>query len=60
MMKKILLPLILISFAIITLGFIHIDNVNKLDQQYNDLRDKQQKNNTIDTENSKMFVSDIK
>ncbi|WP_344928095.1 hypothetical protein [Aquimarina addita] len=59
-MKKILLPLILISFAIITLGFIHIDNVNKLDQQYNDLRDKQQKNNTIDTENSKMFVSDIK
>ncbi len=41
-MKRLLLPLALIAFAIICLSIVHIDNVNKLDIQSNELRKKHQ------------------
>lgn len=59
-MKKILLPLFLICFTVITLGFIHIDNVNKLDKQYNDIEIKKQLDTRVDTQKSEMIMSDIK
>ncbi|WP_103867622.1 hypothetical protein [Aquimarina sp. I32.4] len=43
-MKRLLLPIILISFAAVCLSIVHIDNVNKLDTQSNELRKKHQKN----------------
>ncbi|WP_158447891.1 hypothetical protein [Aquimarina longa] len=39
-MKQFILPIALISFAVICLGIVHIDNVNKLDAQSNKLRKK--------------------
>lgn len=47
-MKRLFLPLALISFAVICLSIVHIDNVNKLDKKYNQLREKQQ----LDTNNN--------
>lgn len=41
-MKRLLLPIVLISFAVICLSIVHIDNVNKLDAQSNELRKKQE------------------
>ncbi|MBQ4819247.1 hypothetical protein [Aquimarina sp. MMG016] len=41
-MKRLFLPLALISFAIICLGIVHIDNVNKLEAESIKLREKQQ------------------
>ncbi|WP_282079050.1 hypothetical protein [Aquimarina algiphila] len=41
-MKRLLLPIVLITFAVICLSIVHIDNVNKLDAQSNELRKKQQ------------------
>ncbi|WP_108869248.1 hypothetical protein [Aquimarina aquimarini] len=43
-MKRLLLPIILISFAVVCLSIVHIDNVNKLDTQSNELRKKHQEN----------------
>ncbi len=40
-MKRLLLPILLIAFAVICLSIVHIDNVNKLDAQSNELRKKQ-------------------
>ncbi|GGX03445.1 hypothetical protein GCM10007384_01490 [Aquimarina muelleri] len=39
-MKRLLLPMILITFAVICLSIVHIDNINKLDAQSNELRKK--------------------
>ncbi len=39
-MKRLLLPIALIAFATICLSIVHIDNVNKLDAQSNELRQK--------------------
>ncbi|WP_378174954.1 hypothetical protein [Aquimarina sp. SS2-1] len=47
-MKRLFLPIALISFAVICLSIVHIDNVNKLDKEYNDLREKHQFENTTD------------
>ncbi|WP_109437491.1 MULTISPECIES: hypothetical protein [Aquimarina] len=41
-MKRLLLPIVLITFAVICLSIVHIDNVNKLDAQSNELRKKHQ------------------
>lgn len=41
-MKRLFLPLALISFAIICLCIVHIDNVNKLEAESIKLREKQQ------------------
>ncbi|WP_103068335.1 hypothetical protein [Aquimarina sediminis] len=41
-MKRLLLPIVLITFAVICLCIVHIDNVNKLDAQSNELRKKHQ------------------
>ncbi|MBW1296990.1 hypothetical protein [Aquimarina litoralis] len=41
-MKRLFLPLALISFAVVCLSIVHIDNVNKLDKKYNQLREKHQ------------------
>ncbi len=43
-MKRLLLPIVLIAFAIICLSIVHIDNVNKLDAQSKELRKKHQTN----------------
>ncbi|MBQ4802384.1 hypothetical protein J8L88_05900 [Aquimarina sp. MMG015] len=50
-MKRLFLPVALISFAVICLSIVHIDNVNKLDKEYNQLREKHQidDNSDIDT-----------
>ncbi len=47
-MKRLLLPTVLIAFAVICLSIVHIDNVNKLDAQSKELRKKHQTN--IDSE----------
>ncbi len=39
-MKRLLLPIVLITFAVICLSIVHIDNVNRLDAQSNELRKK--------------------
>ena len=49
-MKRLFLPLALISFAVICLSIVHIDNVNKLDEKYNQLREKHQFDNQNGTE----------
>ncbi len=41
-MKRLLLPIALIAFTIVCLSIVHIDNINKLDTQSNELRKKQQ------------------
>ncbi len=48
-MKRLFLPVALISFAIVCLSIVHIDNVNKLENQSNELRKKH--NNSIQIEN---------
>jgi len=55
-MKRLFLPLALISFAVICLSIVHIDNVNKLDKEYNQLREKHKISTISDTEiiNSKI------
>lgn len=56
-MKRFLLPIVLIAFAIICLGIVHIDNINKLDAQSNELRKKHQTERTVDyqTNNSSII-----
>ncbi|GAA0722352.1 hypothetical protein [Aquimarina litoralis] len=49
-MKRLFLPLALISFAVICLSIVHIDNVNKLDKKYNQLRQKHQLDTNDNTE----------
>ncbi len=49
-MKRLFLPIALISFAVICLSIVHIDNVNKLDEEYNQLREKHQMDNSSDSE----------
>ncbi|TPN89004.1 hypothetical protein [Aquimarina algicola] len=60
-MKRLLLPTILIAFAIVCLSIIHIDNVNKLDVQSNELR-KKHENHSVDIEqgDSSMIEAKIK
>ncbi len=41
-MKRLFLPLALMAFAVICLCIVHIDNVNKLDEEFNQLREKHQ------------------
>lgn len=36
-MKQLLLPVILICFAICCLGFVHIDNMNKLEKETSEI-----------------------
>ncbi|WP_298539446.1 hypothetical protein [uncultured Aquimarina sp.] len=49
-MKRLFLPIALISFAVICLSIVHIDNVNKLDEEYNQLRERHQINSSSDAE----------
>lgn len=42
-MKRLLLPISLISFAVICLSIVHIDNINRLESQSNRLRQKHKK-----------------
>ncbi|WP_405206372.1 hypothetical protein [Aquimarina sp. LLG6339-5] len=49
-MKRLFLPVALISFAVICLSIVHIDNVNKLDKEYNQLREKHQINDNSDVD----------
>ncbi|WP_024770052.1 hypothetical protein [Aquimarina macrocephali] len=46
-MKRLLLPIVLITFAVICLSIVHIDNINKLDAQSNELRKKHQTKHTV-------------
>ena len=43
-MKQFILPIALMSVAVICLSIVHIDNINKLDNQYNELRKKENVN----------------
>lgn len=52
-MKRLFLPIALLSFAVICLSIVHLENINKLDKESNELREKQLKlnqNNTIELE----------
>ncbi|WP_299443808.1 hypothetical protein [uncultured Aquimarina sp.] len=49
-MKRLFLPIALISFAVICLSIVHIDNVNKLDEEYNQLREKHKIENSSESE----------
>ena len=40
-MKRLVLPLVLISFAFVCLCIVHIDNINKLEKESNRLQEKQ-------------------
>ncbi len=61
-MKRLLLPIALIAFAIICLSIVHIDNVNKLDAQSKELRKKHQTNegSEIQVNNSPSELPKIK
>ncbi|WP_025740400.1 hypothetical protein [Aquimarina pacifica] len=61
-MKPFLLPITLITFAILCLSIVHIDNVNKLDEKSEELRKKHQIENVLDDqkENRSDLVSRIK
>jgi len=59
-MKRLFLPVALISFSIICLSIVHIDNVNKLDKEYNQLRQKHQTQSISDAETLEINHSDIK
>ncbi|GAA4271687.1 hypothetical protein U6A24_13955 [Aquimarina gracilis] len=61
-MKRLLLPIALIAFAIICLSIVHIDNVNKLDQQSKELRKKHQTNESsgIEVNNSASELPKVK
>ena len=41
-MKRLLLPIVLIAFAVICLGIVHIDNINEINSQSDELRKKHQ------------------
>ena len=43
-MKQFILPIALMSVAVICLSIVHIDNINRLDNQYNELRKKENVN----------------
>ncbi|SEK37332.1 hypothetical protein SAMN04487910_0371 [Aquimarina amphilecti] len=58
-MKRLFLPVALISFAVICLSIVHIDNVNKLDKEYNQLREKHQIEDNSDVETT-MEEFDVK
>ncbi|WP_299253541.1 hypothetical protein [uncultured Aquimarina sp.] len=59
-MKRLFLPIALISFAVICLSIVHIDNVNKLDDEYNQLREKHQIDSGTDAEITTIDKFDIK
>ncbi|AXT49465.1 hypothetical protein D1818_01005 [Aquimarina sp. BL5] len=59
-MKRLFLPIALISFAVICLSIVHIDNVNKLDEEYNQLREKHQINSDSDVEITRIDKFDTK
>lgn len=59
-MKRLFLPIALISFAVICLSIVHIDNVNKLDEEYNQLREKHQISKGSDSETTTVDKSDTK
>ncbi|WP_378187764.1 hypothetical protein ACE939_05230 [Aquimarina sp. W85] len=40
-MKRLLLPIALLSFAVICLSIVHLNNIRKLDKESNELREKQ-------------------
>ncbi len=61
-MKRLLLPTVLIAFAIICLSIVHIDNINKLDAQSKELREKHQedKSSEIQINNSTVTIPETK
>lgn len=52
-MKRLFLPLALVSFAVICLSIVHIDNVNKLEAESNKLRKKHQSHIDLKQETNK-------
>ncbi|MBG6129704.1 hypothetical protein IWQ47_000994 [Aquimarina sp. EL_43] len=61
-MKRLLLPIVLITFAVICLSIVHIDNINKLDAQSNELRKKYQTEHTVKhrTNDSSVIIPETK
>ncbi|WP_188112052.1 hypothetical protein [Aquimarina sp. RZ0] len=49
-MKRLFLPLALISFSIICLSIVHIDNMNKLDIESKKLKKNYKTNSLTDAE----------
>ncbi len=41
-MKRLVLPVVLISFTVICLCFVHIDNINKLDKELNTIQSQKE------------------
>ncbi|MEW7291997.1 hypothetical protein [Aquimarina sp. 2304DJ70-9] len=58
-MKQFILPLSLISFAVICLSIVHIDNVNKLESQSDELRKKQQTEVHMENQVNHSITADI-
>lgn len=56
-MKRLFLPLGLIAFAVVCLGIVHIDNVNKLDEASNRLRVQQKIN--VQADNTNLMTSSL-
>lgn len=48
-MKQLLLPIVLIFFTIVCLGFIHVDNMNKRSEKMEEVK---QSNSEISSENN--------
>ncbi|PKV51205.1 hypothetical protein ATE84_3279 [Aquimarina sp. MAR_2010_214] len=60
-MKRLLLPIVLITFAVICLSIVHIDNINKLDAQSNELRKKHETERAVDYQaNNPSTIKDTK
>ncbi len=57
-MKQFILPISLISFAVICLSIVHIDNVNKLESQSDELRKKHQIDVSIESKSNQSSLKD--
>ncbi len=57
-MKQFILPISLISFAVICLSIVHIDNVNKLESQSDKLRKKHQIDVSIESKSNQSSLKD--
>ncbi|GAA4278771.1 hypothetical protein [Aquimarina mytili] len=57
-MKQFILPISLISFAVICLSIVHIDNVNKLESQSDELRKKHQNDVLLENKTNHSVAKD--
>jgi len=56
-MKQFLLPISLMIFAVVCLGIVHVDNVDKLDLESNKLREKYERKITKEDQKDSVAIS---